>query len=32
MIVELGGAGFQWDILQAIGAVTQASDYDLVVF
>ena len=31
MIVEQGG-GFQWDVPQDIGAVTQAGDYDLVAF
>ena len=27
-----GGAGFYWDIPQAVGAVTQGGDYDLVMF
>ena len=27
-----GDAGFQWDVPQDIGAVTQAGDYELVVF
>ena len=31
MIVERG-SGFQWDVPQAIGAFTQAVNYDLVVF
>ena len=31
LIIERGVGGFQWDVPQAIGAVTQSGDYELVV-